>query len=188
MSKTNSSRTLALGAMFTAIVVVLQLLGSFIHFGPFSISLVLVPIVIGAALCGPVIGAWLGFVFGFTVLLSGDAGAFLAVNVPGTIITVLLKGTLCGLVAGVVYSALKKVNEYLAVLISAIVCPVVNTGVFLICCALFFMPTIREWAGGTSVFKFMILGLVGGNFLFELIFNIILSSAIIRIINAVKRN
>ena len=40
-----------LGAVLTALVVVLQMLGAFIRFGPFSISLVLVPIVIGAAMC-----------------------------------------------------------------------------------------------------------------------------------------
>ena len=43
-------RKLTLLALFTAIVIVLQLLGSFIRFGPFSISLVLEPIVIGSAL------------------------------------------------------------------------------------------------------------------------------------------
>ncbi|MBO5326582.1 MAG: ECF transporter S component, partial [Clostridia bacterium] len=59
-----SLRKLTLGAMLTALVVVLQLVGSFIRFGPFSISLVLIPIVIGAATCGPYIGAWLGLVFG----------------------------------------------------------------------------------------------------------------------------
>ena len=42
-----STQSLTLGALLTAMVVVLQLLGSFIRFGPFSISLVLVPIVIG---------------------------------------------------------------------------------------------------------------------------------------------
>ncbi|MBQ7714736.1 MAG: ECF transporter S component, partial [Clostridia bacterium] len=49
-------------ALITAIVVVLQLIGAVIHFGPFSVSLVLVPIVIGAILYGPLAGAWLGFV------------------------------------------------------------------------------------------------------------------------------
>ena len=78
-------------AILTAVVVVLQLLGSFIHLGPFSISLVLVPIVIGAALYGWIAGAWLGLVFSIVVLLT-DAGAFLAVSVPGTIITVVFKG------------------------------------------------------------------------------------------------
>ncbi len=46
---TNTQKIVGLG-LFTAIVVVLQLMGSFIKFGTFSISLVLVPVVIGAAL------------------------------------------------------------------------------------------------------------------------------------------
>ena len=64
MAKTRkiSTQTLALGAMLTALVIVLQLLGSFIRFGMFSISLVLIPIVVGAAMCGPAISAWLGLV------------------------------------------------------------------------------------------------------------------------------
>ena len=89
-----TTQELVLGAILTAIVVVLQLMGSFIKFGPFSISLVLIPIVIGAATCGTAIGAWLGLMFGFVVLISGDAAAFLSVNSFGTIVTVLLKGTL----------------------------------------------------------------------------------------------
>ena len=120
-------------AILTAIVVVLQLLGSFIRFGPFSISLVLVPIVVGAALYGAAGGAWLGFVFGVTVLLSGDAGVFLAVNAPGTILTVLLKGTIAGLCAGTVYSLMERAGELPAVIASAVICPVVNTGIFLRC-------------------------------------------------------
>ena len=95
-------------AILTAIVVVLQLLGSFIRFGPFSVSLVLVPIVIGAALFGMGGGAWLGFVFGVVVLLSGDAAAFLPIHVFGTVLTVLLKGTLAGLAAGFIHTLLVK--------------------------------------------------------------------------------
>lgn len=169
--------------LLTAIVVVLQLLGSFIHFGPFSISLVLIPIVVGAALYGKWSGAWLGLSFGVTVLLSGDAAAFLAVNPAGTVVTVLLKGLLSGLVAGVLYSVLEKKNKGLATIAAAIACPVVNTGVFLIGCGVFFMDTLREWAGGTDVFVYMITGLVGFNFLFELGANLILSPTVIKLIS-----
>ena len=126
-----STETLVLGAILTALVVVLQMMGSFIRFGMFSISLVLVPIVIGASIGGAKLGAWLGGVFGIVVLLSGDAAAFLAINVPGTIITVMVKGIACGLVAGFVYQWLSKLDRYASVIISALVCPVVNTGVFL---------------------------------------------------------
>ncbi len=171
--------------IFTAVVIVLQLLGSFIRFGPFSISLVLVPIVVGAALYGPGWGAWLGFVFSLTVLLSGDAGAFLVVNAAGTIITVLVKGTAAGWAAGVVFSALEKVNIWLAVICAAVAAPVVNTGLFLVGCKLFFMETISAWGqamGFESVGRYMIFGLVGANFLFEMLFNIVLSPVILRLI------
>ena len=172
-------------AIFTAIVIVLQLLGSFVRFGPFSISLVLIPIVVGSALYGPGAGAWLGFVFGMAVLLSGDAAAFLAVNAPGTVITVLVKGALAGFAAGLVFKALEKTNFWLAVICAALTCPVVNTGVFLLGCKLFFMETVTAWgkaAGFENVGKFMILGLVGGNFLFEVLSNVILNPVTLRLI------
>ena len=89
-----STETLTLGAILTAIVAVLQLLGSVTtFFGPFSTAVALVPIVIGAAMCGPTVGAWLGLVFGIVVLLSGGAALFLPFSVHGTLITVLAKGT-----------------------------------------------------------------------------------------------
>ena len=69
------TRRLAGLALFTAIVVVLQLLGSFIKFGPFAVSLVLIPIVVGAAVYGVSAGAWLGFVFGVVVTIAVVTGA-----------------------------------------------------------------------------------------------------------------
>lgn len=183
------TRMLVLGAVFTALVIVLQFLGSFIRFGMFSISLVLLPIIVGAATCGYKIGAWLGFIFGVVVLLSGDATAFLTVNYWGTIITVLLKGALCGLAAGIVYKALSKYNQYLAVMAAAVVCPVVNTGIFLLGCNLFFLETIKNWgaaAGFNNVAAYMFLGLAGGNFLFELGTNLVLSPAAVRILKLTK--
>jgi len=182
-----STRSLVMYAILTAIVVLLQFMGSFIRLGPFSVSLVLVPIVIGAALLGPKAGAWFGFVFGAVVLLSGDAGAFLAVNVPGTVITVLAKGTLAGLVSGLVYKALGKFGTYPAVIGAAIACPVVNTGIFLLGCLAFFMETITVWAADSeSVAYYIIFVLVGGNFLFEVAANAILSPVIVRLLNIRK--
>lgn len=180
------TENLVLGAILTAIVVVLQILGGFIKFGPFSVSLVLIPIVIGAAKCGVKIGTWLGLVFGAVVLLNGDATAFFAVNVFGTILTVLLKGAACGFAAGLTYKLLAKHNKYAAVIAAAVVCPLVNTGVFLIGCLLFFLDTIKVWGanlGFTNTVSYVFLGMVGGNFLFELASNMILSPVILRILN-----
>ncbi len=182
--------TLAMGAVLTALVIVLQYLGQFIRLGPFSISLVLIPIVIGAATCGTAISTWLGFVFGIVVFLTGDAAAFLTIDVFGTIVTVMLKGIACGFFAGLTYKALEKKNRYLAVIVSAIVCPIANTGVFLLGCFLFFFETIKAWgidAGFENVIAYMILGLVGGNFLFEMAFNIILSPTVVRVLSIIKK-
>lgn len=180
------TENLVLGAILTAIVVVLQILGGFIKFGPFSVSLVLIPIVIGAAKCGVKIGTWLGLVFGTVVLLNGDATAFFAVNVFGTVLTVLLKGAACGFAAGLTYKLLAKYNKYAAVIAAAVVCPLVNTGVFLIGCLLFFLDTIKVWGanlGFTNTVSYVFLSMVGGNFLFELAPNMILSPVILRILN-----
>lgn len=125
-----SIQTLTFGAVLTALIIILQFMGSFIRFGPFSISLVLIPIVIGAATCGAYMGAWLGFVFGVVVLISGDAAAFLTVNVPGTIITVLLKGTACGFCAGLIYKALAKFNRYVGVVAGGNCLPACEYGRF----------------------------------------------------------
>ena len=62
--KSNTKTIVGVG-LLTAIVVVLQALAVFIRpTGLFNISLVLVPIVVGAALYGYKAGAWLGLVFG----------------------------------------------------------------------------------------------------------------------------
>jgi uncharacterized membrane protein len=125
--------------------------------------------------------------FGVTVLASGDAGAFLAINPIGTVIVVLLKGLLAGLVAGLVYTAIAKKNKIAAVITSAIVCPVVNTGVFLLGCQVFFLDTLKGWAGGSNVYVYMITGLVGFNFLFELGANLILSPTIVKVVSIGRR-
>ena len=190
ISKTRE-KTLMLTFMgiLTAIVIVLQSLAIGIRFGVFSITLVLVPIVIGAAMYGWKAGAWLGLVFGVVVLFT-DAGAFLAVSVPGTVITCLLKGILAGIAAAAVYKLFENKNRWVAIILAAIVCPVVNTGVFLLGCLIFFYDTISEWAAGAgfeNVGAYLIIGFVGINFLVETAVNLCLSTVIVRLLNIVKK-
>jgi hypothetical protein len=102
-----------------------------------------------------------------------------------TVLVVLVKGTLCGLIAGLVYKLCAKVNRVLAVVAAGIACPVVNTGVFLLGCQFFFLPTISEWAamyGYENAGTYMILGLAGINFLIELGTNIVLAPVITQLI------
>ena len=107
------TKNLVGAGVFTAIVLVLQFLGGTFQIGGLNINVSLVPIVVGAAIYGWKVGAWLGLVSGGVILIAGQAAAFLTVNPLGTVITVLVKGTLCGLIAGLVYTALSKKNQWL---------------------------------------------------------------------------
>ena len=195
MEKTNqrreSIRHLTLLSLLTALVAILAYLGGFIKIGSLaSISLTLIPVVLGAALCGPVSGAWLGGVAGVIFFFTADAAFWMGLSIPGTVITVMLKGILSGLAAGFAYLALEKVNRYLAVLVAAIVCPVVNTSIFLLGCFVFFIDTVKTGAAaeGMSVAAYIIIFFVGLNFVLELLSNIIVSPAIVRLLNLRKKN
>lgn len=176
-------------SLLTAIVAVLQFLGSFVRFGPFSISLVLIPIVVGAALYGVGAGAWLGAVFAATVFLSGDANVFLAVSPLATIGVVVLKGILAGLIAGIIYKALEAKNQTSAAVCAAVLCPIINTGIFYLGCRYFFFDIVKGWAeasgllSSSKTFFSMFFGVIGGNFCIEMIINVVLSPVIVRLIN-----
>lgn len=187
------TRMLAVMGILTAITVALELFAGFvgIRFGPFNITLALAPTIIGAALYGWKAGAWLGFVFSFVVLFEPSTTLFMSVSVPATILVVLVKGTAAGLVAGAVYNAIAKKNKFAAVVTAGLVAPIVNTGIFLLGCVLFFFNTVSELGaanGYTNTFAFMILGLVGLNFLVESAINLCLSTVIVRILSIVRLN
>ena len=194
--KQSESKTqkLAVLSIFTAVIIVLQVLCTFIRFGPFSITLALAPIIIGAALYGPGAGAYLGGVFGLVVLITGlfgwDGGTVMYLLGQNAIACVLIcigKGAAAGWAAGLVYKLFEKKNERLAVIIAGIVCPVVNTGLFVLGMMAFYMSTLQAWAGGANMVYFVFIGLAGINFLVELGVNLLLSSGITSIIRYGKR-
>lgn len=181
-------------AFMMALVVVMQSITALIPpIGGFSISLVLIPIVLGAAVYGPGAGALLGATFGMIVYINcvtgadpGGAMVFQA-NPILCFLVVMGKGTLAGLAAGAVYKLLKAKNAYLAMLAAAIVCPVVNTGVFVTSMFLFFIDVLAAWAGGSNIVGYVLTGLILANFVPELIINIVFSPAGQRIYQVVQR-
>ena len=184
-----STRTLTGISILTAIVVVLTVLCNFIKFGPFSITLALAPIIIGAALYGRKAGAILGGVFGLVVVITGllgfDGGTVLFLcsqNALATVLICLVKGTAAGFLAGLTYEALAKKSRLAGVITAGIVCPVVNTGLFILGMLLCFYDVLSSWASGASLIYYLIFGLTGVNFLIELAVNLILSSTLVRII------
>jgi len=181
-------------ALLMAMVVVMQALSGIIPpVGGFSISLVLIPIVLGAAVYGAGAGALLGATFGAIVYINcvtgadpGGAMVFQA-NPVLCFLVVMGKGILAGLASGGVYKLLHKVNPYLAMLCAAIICPMVNTGVFVICMLLFFIEVLSQWAGGADVLGYILTGLILANFVPELIINVVFSPAGQRISHFVNK-
>ena len=196
-NRQNIKRTAEL-AILTAIVVVFQLLGSFIHIGPTNVSLVLVPIVIGAILTGPKGGAFLGFVFGAMTYFAGVFGfdpftnVLFAAQPIATAVICFGKGILAGLCAGLVYRAFAKKNSLAAAILASAAAPIVNTGLFILGGLLLVSGTLSAnlaafGADGQTVVYFLVIGCAGLNFIAEFLVNLVVSPAVNTIVNAVGK-
>ena len=197
MRANEKTRRLTGLALMTAIIVVLQVVASFVKFGPFSITLALAPIIIGAALYGAGAGAWLGAVFGVVVLiaciLGWDPGgnALWNANPFLTACICLVKGIAAGLAAGAVYRAVVGGSRahgrmMTGSIVAGIVSPLVNTGLFVLCLTLLFHDILVEWAAGSELIYYIVFGLTGINFVLELVLNLVLSTVIVRVVGARK--
>ena len=169
-------------ALLMALVAVMQFLSGLIPpVGGFSISLVLIPIVLGAAIYGPSAGAVLGGTFGAIVYINCVTGADIGgamvfqANPVLCFLVVMGKGILAGLASGWVYRLLKNWSPYAAMFLAAVVCPVVNTGVFILCMSTLFWDVLAAWAGGSNVMGYVLTGLILANFVPELIINVVFS-------------
>ena len=181
-------------ALLMALVIVLQFLGGILTTASgFSISLVLIPIVLGAAVFGPSAGAILGGTFGVIVFINCVTGTYLGgamvfqANPILCFLVVMGKGILAGMAAGGVYRPLRDKSKYIAMLCAAIVCPVVNTGIFIACMLTFFREVLSAWAEGGDVVAYILTGLVVANFVPELIINVVFSPASARILQIVNK-
>ena len=161
---------------------------------PVSITLALIPIVIGAAIYGKGAGAYLGAVFSAVVVLmcifGVDLGGAMVWNANPfmCIVVCMLKGTAAGFCSGVVYRAISKKNSIVAAALAGIVSPIVNTGIFILGLLLFFRPVLEVWAGGTDIVYYALISLAGINFIIELGVNLIVNPVIVRVVDVVQKN
>jgi len=189
-------------ALLVALVVVLQMVSAIIPpiGGMVSITLTLIPVVVGGILLGKRAGAILGFAFGAIVLINCiaalDPGGNILWNANPlfTAIICFVKGTFAGFVPACLYELVRGKSEnagegrtFAATVIAALTAPIVNTGLFVAGMFLLFKDTLYAWAGGTDIVMYVLFGLAGLNFLVEFLINIILSPAIVRIAAVVGR-
>lgn len=191
--KQGNTQKLAVLAVLTAIVIILQA-AVVIPLGPFTVTLTMLPIIIGAIMYGPLGGAVLGTVFGAVVsiqVLTGAAGAFstamLEYQPAVTILICLLKGIAAGLAAGAFFRLFRKVSFYFGVVMAAVIAPVVNTGIFSVGCLTIFRSLIQDALGtGSNLLLVFLTTFIGLNFLVEFGINVALTPVVMRIFRAVK--
>ena len=189
-------------AMLFALVVVLQIVSALIPpiGGMVSITLTLVPVVVGAILFGKKGGIFLGFTFGLIVLINCitalDPGGNIlwSINPFYPLTICFVKGIAAGLVPALLYRLvcgkaenLSSGRKYVAALVAALSAPIANTGLFVCGMFLFFKDTLYAWAGDTAVITYILVGLAGLNFLVEFLINIILTPSIVRIVDVIKK-
>ena len=167
-------------AIFAALIIVFQIIATFINIGSFPITLTLIPIIVAGCVYGEKIGALMGLVFGIIVIVMVITGAdpnglvMFVSNPLATTLACLTKGILCGYISALIYKVLNKKNQKIAVIISAISCPIINTFVFSIFLLLFFDSNISSLIGLFLSFNFVI----------ELLINVLIAP---RIIHLIKR-
>ncbi len=172
-------RKLTYLAMLTALVIVLQLwiaplIGAATGLSP---ALVLVPFVLGVASCGLGAGAWLGAVFSLIVIFDPTTVPFLDYNPVMTVVLVFAKGMGSAVLAGLIFKLISKKNRYVAIFVSALSAPILNTGIFVVGCLLFF----RELTGVGIYTLFITV-----NFAVELAVNVVLVPAIYHLLTVTR--
>ena len=178
--------------ILAAIIVVLQVVTTYFPTKPFSITLALIPIIIGAAVFDEYVGAILGGVFSIVVIImcviGADVGGAMVWNANPflCIVVCMLKGVAAGYVSGLVSRLISKKNTIIATAVAGISAPVVNTGIFLLGLSIFFRPVLFAWAGKTDIVFYVLFMLTGLNFLVELGVNMVAAPIIVRILKALK--
>lgn len=178
-------------ALFTAIILLL----AFTPIGyiklpvGLSITLVGIPVIVGAITLGPVGGAILGAIFGLTSFAQAFGmepfGTMLfSINPIGTFITCLVPRILMGWLTGLVFQGLKKVDrtKLVSYLITSLVGSLLNTVLFMTSLMIFFYNTdlIQNMAADfnvTNIFA-LVIAMVGFNAVAETIVSGILGTAI----------
>lgn len=162
-----------------ALMVAIILLMSFTPLGyvrtpGLSITLLTIPVAVGAIILGPKGGTVCGAAFGLTSFSQSFTTAFgtmmLSISPVGTFITTVVTRTLEGLLCGLIFSALYKniKTRRFSYYIASLACPVLNTVLFMSSLILFFYHTeyIQNMAaalGAANPFLFVVafVGLQG---------------------------
>ena len=100
------------------------------------------------------------------------------------ILTCIIKTGTAGFVAGWVFKLFKGKARIPGMFISALLVPIINTGIFLVAASTIFRPGLKELLGATNENFGVVLfsAFIGINFIFEVVSTILLSPSIVMVI------
>jgi uncharacterized membrane protein len=186
-------------ALFIAIIVLMAFTPiGYIKTLGLEITLIVVPVVVGAIVLGPVSGAILGGVFGITSFiqcfgLSPFGAVLLGINPIGTFIVCMIPRILMGWLTGLIFIGIKKIDKTKSIsyAVASLTGPLLNTIFFMTTLMLFFYHTeyIQGFAksmGTTNVYAFVI-GFIGVNGMIEAIVCFVLGTAVSKAIDVFAR-
>ena len=176
-----NTRTIVITGLLLALEILFQVLGNFVQIGPANINLTLVTVVLAGVLCGPYSAAILGFFNGMMALFSPSTIAiFMPINPYGTVLVCLVKCTIAGIVSAYVFKFLRKKNKLVALIVASALVPIINTGIFSLGALIFFRSWLESGVSETfpNIGAFLILGVIGWNFILELVSTVILAPTV----------
>lgn len=149
-----------------------------------EITLIVVPVAVGAVTLGPTAGAILGGVFGITSFIqcfgmSAFGTVLLGVNPFFTFLVCVPTRILEGWLTGLIYRGLRKTKLPSAgsVTFANLCCPILNTTFFMGTLVTLFAGTMREQFGMTKVIPFIAM-FVGVNGVVEAIICFVIGAAV----------
>lgn len=177
-SKTRRQKTvsLAVNAMLTAIIVLMAFtpLG-YLTVGPVKMTLIMIPVAVGAITMGPATGAFLGLVFGITSFvqcfgLDPFGTTLMGINPIFTFVMCMIPRILMGYLCGLIFKGIARLNKAAAYITASLSAAILNTFFFMTALILFFGKSeyIMSFRGELNVFAFLI-AFVGINGLCEII-------------------
>ena len=193
-----SARNVAILGILIALVIVLQLFASAIPMFGITLNFSLIPIAIAGILLGAMGGAIVGFSCGFVVFISmavlgGEVFTATLFQAHPVMLTLICIGktTVAGLVSGLIFKLVSKKSVFVAVCVSAVVLPIVNTGIYMLGIVLMKDTTATFLGLGASsagVVFTTVFAIIWLNFVLEMAVNLIFIPMIHRVIKAIKKS
>lgn len=179
-------------AVLTAIIILMAFtpLG-YLKIGIVSITLLMIPVAIGAILLGPVAGAILGAVFGATSFaqcfgLEPFGTALMTINPFFTFILCFIPRILMGFLVGLIFKGMMKFpeNKFLPYMVASASGAILNTVLFVGALVLMFgnNATVQEMFGGSA--WVIITALITSNAVFEIAASLLIGTAVTKALMA----